>query len=243
MLRFQGKGENLQEAAKISENPRLGSVCPLRFVPWSAPWVTLCCPYCFPRIWSGCVIWLSRTIDFLFLLLSTATAPHDEKLTMFLRLLPPLRSNAVAPLQVVLASCNYCQQTMIWGTEQGVITKRVLLRADFREGDEDSNLSIFRVRRFNEWPGPLHWMTFPVEILTKPLIHWIASPLFTQKPFFSLKSASSHPFPKIDSDLSLRGSLENLEYPDSTQSLANGQILYCFSHSGNSLETLKLSVL
>ena len=30
------------------------------------------------------------------------------------------------------------------------------LRADFREGDEDSNFSIFRVRRFSEWPGPLH---------------------------------------------------------------------------------------
>ena len=30
------------------------------------------------------------------------------------------------------------------------------LRANFREGDEDSNLSIFRVRRFSEWPEPLH---------------------------------------------------------------------------------------
>ena len=30
------------------------------------------------------------------------------------------------------------------------------IRADFREGDEDSNLSLFRVRRFTEWPGPLH---------------------------------------------------------------------------------------
>ena len=32
----------------------------------------------------------------------------------------------------------------------------VLLRADFREGDEDSNFSVFRVRRFTESPGPLH---------------------------------------------------------------------------------------
>ena len=30
------------------------------------------------------------------------------------------------------------------------------LRADFRQGDEDSNLSVFRVWRFTEWPGPLH---------------------------------------------------------------------------------------
>ena len=30
------------------------------------------------------------------------------------------------------------------------------IRADFREGDEDSNFSLFRIRRFTEWPGPLH---------------------------------------------------------------------------------------
>ena len=64
--------------------------------------------------------------------------------------------------------------------------------ADFREGDEDSNFSLFRVRQFTEWPGPLHWIAFPVEILTTPPIHWIASPLFTANPFFSLKRASSH---------------------------------------------------
>ena len=67
------------------------------------------------------------------------------------------------------------------------------IRADFREGDEDSNFSVFRVRRFTEWPEPLHRIAFPVQILTKALIHWIASPLFTENPFFSLKSASSHP--------------------------------------------------
>ena len=27
---------------------------------------------------------------------------------------------------------------------------------DFRAGDEDSNFSVFRVRRFSEWPEPLH---------------------------------------------------------------------------------------
>ena len=55
------------------------------------------------------------------------------------------------------------------------------------------HLSVFRVRWFSEWPEPLHWIAFPVEVLTQPLIHWIASPLFTEKPFFSLKCASSHP--------------------------------------------------
>ena len=74
--------------------------------------------------------------------------------------------------------------------------KLQLLRVDFREGDEDSNFSVFRVRRFSESPEPLHWIAFPVEILTKPPIHWIASPLFTENPFFSLKSASSHPLTK-----------------------------------------------
>ena len=60
-----------------------------------------------------------------------------------------------------------------------------IVRDDFWEGDEDSSFSAFRVRRFTESPGPLHWIAFPVEILTKLLIHWIASPLFTEKPFFS----------------------------------------------------------
>ena len=73
----------------------------------------------------------------------------------------------------------------------------IFVRADFREGDEDSNFSLFRVRRFSEWPEPLHWIALSVEILTKTLIHWIASPLFTGNPFFSLKIASSHPLPKI----------------------------------------------
>ena len=79
---------------------------------------------------------------------------------------------------------------------------RDFLRADFREEDEDRNFSACRVRRFSEWPEPLHWIAFPVEILTKPLIHWIAAPLFIENPFFSLKSASSHPLPRIGSERS-----------------------------------------
>ena len=30
------------------------------------------------------------------------------------------------------------------------------LTAAFREGDEHSHFSVFRVRRFSEWPEPLH---------------------------------------------------------------------------------------
>ena len=44
-------------------------------------------------------------------------------------------------------------------------------RADLREGDEDSNFSIFSVQWFTEWPRPLHGIAFRVEILTQPLIH------------------------------------------------------------------------
>ena len=70
--------------------------------------------------------------------------------------------------------------------ENGVRTRcaAIVIRADSWEGDEDSNFSVSRVRRFTESPGPLHWIAFPVEILTKPLIHWIASSLFTENPFF-----------------------------------------------------------
>ena len=46
-----------------------------------------------------------------------------------------------------------------------------IIRVAFRERDEDSNFSVFRVRRFSESPGPLHSIAFPVEIFTKPLIH------------------------------------------------------------------------
>ena len=37
----------------------------------------------------------------------------------------------------------------------------------WEKGDEDSNFSVFTVRRFTEWRGPLHWIAFPVETLTK----------------------------------------------------------------------------
>ena len=93
--------------------------------------------------------------------------------------------------------------TNFWGDRSGLQYVEHLgtvsvrgLRADLREGDEDSNFSAFRVWPFSESPEPLHWIAFPVKILTKPPIHWIAFPLFTENPFFSLKSASSHPLPQ-----------------------------------------------
>ena len=77
----------------------------------------------------------------------------------------------------------------------GIWINGTYIRADFQEGDEDSNFSVFRVRRFTESPGPLHWIAFPVEILTKPPIHWIASPLSLKNPFFT-QIALSYPLPK-----------------------------------------------
>ena len=61
-----------------------------------------------------------------------------------------------------------------------------------------------RGQQFFTFQSPaVHWIAqtsslncLSCRILTKPLIHWIASPLFTENPFFSLKSASSHPLPK-----------------------------------------------
>ena len=78
--------------------------------------------------------------------------------------------------------------------------------------DLDSNFSIFGVRRFTEWPGPLHWIAFPVEILTKPLIHWIPPPFSLKTLFFNDKSASSDPLPK-NRLLSVRGGqIRNLNW-------------------------------
>ena len=42
------------------------------------------------------------------------------------------------------------------GQNKGPQLAQSMLRADFREGDEDSNFSIFRVWRFSEGPKPLH---------------------------------------------------------------------------------------
>ena len=73
---------------------------------------------------------------------------------------------------------NHKHETLLakWRIEPSV-------RADVREGAEDSYFSVFRARRFREWPGPLHWIAFHVEILTKLLMHWIP-PLFSLKTLF-----------------------------------------------------------
>ena len=63
-----------------------------------------------------------------------------------------------------------------------------------------SNFSIFGVRRFTESPGPLHWIAFPVEILTKPLIHWIPPPSSLKTLSFHWKVLRRIPCPKIGSE-------------------------------------------
>ena len=66
---------------------------------------------------------------------------------------------------------------------QGGCCENILGRADCREGDEDSNFSVFRAQWFTKRPRPLQWIAFPLEILTQPLVHWMPSP-FTGNPFF-----------------------------------------------------------
>ena len=76
--------------------------------------------------------------------------------------------------------------------------------------------SLFRVRRFTEGPGPLHWIAFPVEILTKPPIHWIASPLFTVVRYFRkpLRGPPTHGAPKPPSNKKRNSkNPENPDYP------------------------------
>ena len=58
------------------------------------------------------------------------------------------------------------------------------LRADFQEGDEDSNFSVFRVRRFTEWPEPLHWIAFSVESLPNPWFTELPPPFSLKKIIF-----------------------------------------------------------
>ena len=98
------------------------------------------------------------------------------------------------PKSLACKSVKFVSQSVIItaATYVGVVNS-----VDFREGDEDSNFSIFRVQRFTEWPRPLHWIAFPVQILTKPLIHWMPAPFSPKNPFFfSLRSVLSHPLPK-----------------------------------------------
>ena len=61
--------------------------------------------------------------------------------------------------------------------------------------DENSNFSVFRVRRFTEWPGPLHSSLNCLSCRNpyQTPHSFVVSPLFTENPFFSLKCASTHP--------------------------------------------------
>ena len=49
-------------------------------------------------------------------------------------------------------NCTQNESQKHWGKRNFIN----FVRADFREGDADSNFSIFRVRRFTESPRPLH---------------------------------------------------------------------------------------
>ena len=73
----------------------------------------------------------------------------------------------------------------------GSISGTFKVGADFREGDEDSNFSVFRVRRFTE--SSLNWISCRNPYQTHSLN---CLPPFHWKTLFLLKSASSHPLPK-----------------------------------------------
>ena len=74
-----------------------------------------------------------------------------------------------------------------------------IIQRCFREGDEDSNFSVFRVQRFTESPGPLHWInclscrnpyqTPPFTELPPPF-HW-KTLFFTEKRFVASPSQKS----------------------------------------------------
>ena len=76
-------------------------------------------------------------------------------------------------------------------------SSRFWIRADFRDGDEDSNFSIFRVRRFTESPGPLHWIAFPVKKpLPNPSFTELPPPFSPKAPFFTEKCFVASPSQK-----------------------------------------------
>ena len=68
--------------------------------------------------------------------------------------------------------------------------------ADFGEVDEDSNFSVFRVWRFTEWPGPFHWIAFPVESLPKPSFTECLSYFHWKPPLFYWNVLRRMPSPK-----------------------------------------------
>ena len=85
-----------------------------------------------------------------------------------------------------------------WSTVLGNwhhLLSKCCLRADFGEGEEDSNFSFFRVRRFSEWPEALHWIAFPVEkSLPNPWFTELPPPFSLKSPFFHWKLLRRIPF-------------------------------------------------
>ena len=60
------------------------------------------------------------------------------------------------------------------------------VRADFREGNEDSNSSISDSGGWLNDLESLHWTAFSVEeVLAKPLIHWMPPPFHSKTCFFT----------------------------------------------------------
>ena len=119
--------------------------------------------------------------------------PRSPKHTAIITSLRPY----VSPLSLLLGR-EPCGDRILRSCLQKV--PATLLGADFWEVGLDSNFSVFGIQRLTEWPGPLHWIAFPVEILTKPLIHSMPPPFslknlffFTEKCFVATTSQKSVP--------------------------------------------------
>ena len=107
------------------------------------------------------------------------------------------------------------------------------IRADFQEGDKDSNFSVFRVRRFTESPGSLHWIAFPVEILIpNPPFTELRHPFSLKSPSFQWKVPRRIPFPKIGSE---KKGVSGLNDSRVTGSLPNKTRVWGKSHQSRRL--------
>ena len=95
--------------------------------------------------------------------------------------------------------CPKVTPTDVFGADSGVKKgglKRAILQSWFLARGWGQQLLSFR-------SPAVHWMArtsslncLSVEILTKPLIHWMPPPFSLKNPFFTEKSTSSHPLPK-----------------------------------------------
>ena len=78
--------------------------------------------------------------------------PHLEGLTEVFGRMSAGTSGRKLPLWADFSFLNVCLSVL------ALVIFKSPIRADFREGDEDSNFSVFRVRRFSEWPEPLPFL-------------------------------------------------------------------------------------